>query len=81
MTWFTRRAEADMARGQEIEDRYTKALASWQIEHQTDRTDMTAIQRERYRQFVRIADAGLDPKRVTYIALAVKKGVVSDDKR
>lgn len=41
-------SERDMARGQEIEDRYEKPLAAWTIDHGADRRDFTKAQRWRY---------------------------------
>lgn len=40
--------EHNMARGQEIEDRYSKDIPIWTIEHGTDRQDFTKAQRWRF---------------------------------
>jgi hypothetical protein len=76
-----RRAEVDMRIGQMIEDRYTKALASWQVEHDTNRKDMTEEQDRRAREYAVLLNAGLDASHLTFIRLRYRSGALHDNKR
>lgn len=62
------------------EDDYRKSLAVWQIEHNANHKDMTPEQDERYHLHNRLANNGLDAKRITFGRHLVKSGEVSDDR-
>lgn len=57
---------------------YVKDLAAWQIEHDTNRKDMTPAQDTRLRLYTRCADLGIEPSRVAFAQYLVSEGFVSD---
>lgn len=77
--FMSRRAEQDMALGQEIEDHYTKDLASWQIERGLNRMDLSPDQDRRFRLHNRVENVGMDAGRVAFAQWLVQQGRCSDD--
>lgn len=61
------------------EDEYPKQLASWQIDHGTDRHDLTPDQDRRLRQHNLMLNAGLDVDRIAAVRWAVEHGRIGED--